>query len=170
MPRTVFFPIPIPQLTCLHRLDDTDEVLADFTHFIENHLTLLILGNFEGANLLFENAHQLCVQPGAHPKQRILWVDDISQLAVIRPKIEEMLIASFPDRTIDFNNLRALSIEPKTQKITYLIYINPELSDNLKDKRKKLSTFQMQRAFNAAIKAIPNPNRPSLNNNQPTSA
>lgn len=162
MPQAIFFPIPIPHLTCLHQLDDTDEVLIDFLQFIDKHITLLILGNFEGSNLLFENAHQLCVQDGAHPSQRILWINDISQLATIRPKIEEILSSSFPERTIDFNNLRALSIVPETQEVTYLMYINPELSDNPKDKRKKLSTFQMQRAFNAAIKAIPNADQPTI--------
>ena len=38
-------------------------------------------------------------------------------------------------------------------KVTYVIFIDPSKSPDPKDKRKKISVFQMQRAFNAAIKA-----------------
>ncbi|MEL6943880.1 MAG: hypothetical protein AAFO82_14560, partial [Bacteroidota bacterium] len=111
----------------------------------------------ENAKVLLENANQLCLQDGAHPNQRVLWINKIEQMAALQSQLVDALKVSFPDKEVDINNIRAFSVVPKTKQIAYIIYIDPSLSPDPKDKRKKLSTFQMERAFKAAIKAMPNP-------------
>lgn len=154
MSETISLPIPIPNLTRLHTLNEIDTIVADLNTFLEDHPSLIVLGNFEDSKILLENAHNLCIEDGAHPKQRVLWINDIDKMAALKDKLEKGLKESFPEREIDINNIRAFSVVPQTQKIAYLIYIDPSLSPNPKDKRKKLSTFQMARAFKAAIKEI----------------
>ncbi|MEM1325541.1 MAG: hypothetical protein AAGI23_06280 [Bacteroidota bacterium] len=158
-------PMPMPTLTRLHCLaEDEEKVVETFELFIDEYITLLILGNFEKADLLLKNANQLCLQDGAHPKQRVLWIKDVSHIAELRPKLEAFIEKKFPERTIDFNNIRALSMSPKTESVSYLIFVDPTATDEPRDKRKKLSTFQMARAFNAAIKDMPNPElEPDIN-------
>ena len=73
-------PMPMPTLTRLHCLaEDEDKVVECFDEFVNEHITLLIIGNFERADLLLKTANQLCLQDGAHPKQRVLWIRDVSQ-------------------------------------------------------------------------------------------
>ena len=115
------------------------------------------MGAFEYSKVLLENANQLCLQDGAHPKQRVLWVNKIEEIATLKPLLDDALKTSFPNKAVDLNNIRAISVVPKTKQIAYIIYIDPSLSPDPKDKRKKQSTFQMERAFKAAIKAMPNP-------------
>ncbi|MEM0994475.1 MAG: hypothetical protein AAF847_20375 [Bacteroidota bacterium] len=157
MPDSTSLPIPIPELTRVHCLNGLDTIIADLNNFLDEHITLVILGTFENSKMLLENANQLCLQPGAHPKQSILWINDIDHLAALRPKFEKAIQDSFPDKEVDLNNIRAASVLPKSKQIAYVIYIDPTKSPDPRDKRKKLSTFQMARAFNAAIKALPNP-------------
>ncbi|MEM9884285.1 MAG: hypothetical protein AAF849_00210 [Bacteroidota bacterium] len=155
MPTSISLPLPIPNLTRVHCLNGLDTIIEDLNTFLDAHITLVILGTFENSKMLLENANQLCLQPGAHPDQRVLWINDIDHLAALRPKFEKAIKNSFPNKEVDLNNIRAASVLPKSKDIAYVIYIDPSLSPDPKDKRKKLSSFQMMRAFNAAIKALP---------------
>ncbi len=150
MPTT--FPIPIPSLTRVHTLNGMETAIEDFDAFLEEHITLLLLGRFEDSTILLEGANKLCTQETAHPKQRILWVNKLEELFTLKTKIEDALKEGFPEKEITFENVRAIAMMPK---VAYVIYVDPSLSPDPKDKRKKISIFQMQRAFNAAIKALP---------------
>ncbi|MEM8527846.1 MAG: hypothetical protein AAGG68_24605 [Bacteroidota bacterium] len=157
MSEKISLPMPMPNLTRLHTFNGLDTIIADLDAFLQEHISLIILGTFENAKILLENANQLCLQDGAHPNQRVLWINKIEQMAALQSQLEEALAKDFPEKEVDINNIRAISVVPKTKEIAYIIYIDPSLSPDPKDKRKKLSTFQMERAFKAAIKAIPNP-------------
>jgi len=153
----ISLPMPLPNLTRLHTFSGLDTIVADLDAFLQEHISLIVLGTFENGKVLMENANQLCLQDGAHPKQRILWIKKIEEMAVLKPQLDKALKTSFPNKEIDMNNIRAISVVPKTKQIAYIIYIDPSESPDPRDKRKKLSTFQMERAFKAAIKAMPNP-------------
>lgn len=150
MPTT--FPMPIPTLTRIHTLNGMDTAIEDFDAFLEEHIALIILGTFENSNILLQGANKLCTQDTAHPKQRVLWINKLEELFTLKTKIEAALKERFPEKEIAFENVRAVSMMPK---MVYVIYVDPSLSPDPKDKRKKISVFQMQRAFNAAIKALP---------------
>lgn len=145
------FPLILPDLTRLHQLNGAENALEELKTFIKQYISLVILGGFENSTLLLSNANKLCIEATAHPKQRILWLKSFEEMFAVRPFLEQTLKESFPDKEIDMDNIRAISFEPTTQKPTYIIYIDPSLSPDPKDKRKRISTFQMQLAFNAAI-------------------
>ncbi len=163
------FPLIKPELTRVHQLNSLETALEEFEQFLKQYVSLIVLGDFENDDLLIGNAHKLCVQQGAHPKQRILWIRSMAQLTALHPKLEAYLKASFPNKEIHLDNIRAIAFEPRTKKAAYLIFVDPSLSDDPADKRKGISTFQMQKAFNAAIKIMPaEEDMPAIDTTQPT--
>lgn len=154
MPTT--FPMPIPTLTRVHTLNELegDNVITDFDAFLEAHVSLVILGKFEEEAVILSDANKICTQNTTHHKLRVLWLDKVEQLVALKPKIQAALDAAYPEKAITFENVRAVTMTPT---INYVIFVNPALSPDPKDKRKRISFFQMQRAFNAATKALTPP-------------
>mgnify|MGYP007037737831 CR=1 FL=1 len=153
MADTKSFPLHFPELTRVNNLDGADTAVEDLKIYISQYLPLIILGTFPNAKDLLTNANMLCTQAGAPPTQRVLWIKDVAIRAAIQPVIDAAIAAGFPDKEYSHDNIRALSMA--SGKAAYLIFVDPALSPEPKDKRKSLSTFQMQRAFNAAIALIP---------------
>lgn len=153
MPIPKSFPIPIPNFTRLHTLDEAESPVEDFTTFLSQFISLVILTDSPEDQLpiLLENANKMCIDETAHPQQRVLWIPKSELRAALQPVLEAVIKAGFPDKLVTFDNVVALSLAPSSGKAAYLIYKDPSLSPDPLDKRKKLSTFQMQRAFNAAI-------------------
>lgn len=151
------FHLPFPTLTRVHSPDGSGDLTQELETFLKEHITLVIFGQFNKSEALLKVANKLCTEDGAHEKQRTLWIRDIKQLSAINPRLEEFLKRDFPDKEIDFNNVRAVSVIPESIKLAYVIYIDPSLSPDPKDKFKKLSAFQMLRAFNKAILGMPQP-------------
>ncbi|NJK84086.1 MAG: hypothetical protein HC912_10090 [Saprospiraceae bacterium] len=145
------FPLIFPELTRLHVLNGTENALEELQIFIKQYISLIVLGAFENSTLLLNNANKLCIEATAHPKQRILWIKGLEEIVTVRPFLEQQLKTAFPEKEINMDNIRAIAFAPTTQQPTYLIYIDPSLSNDPKDKRRRISTFQMQLAFNAAI-------------------
>ncbi|MDZ4679235.1 MAG: hypothetical protein SH848_11340 [Saprospiraceae bacterium] len=149
------FPLHFPTLTRVNNLDGAATAAQDLKIYINQYLPLVILGDFPNAETMLTNADLLCTQAGALPTQRILWLKDEAILAAVMPQLDEAIKFGFPNKAYRYDNIRALSIEPASMKVAYLIFKDPTLSPDPKDIRKSLSTFQMQRAFNAAIELIP---------------
>lgn len=153
------FPLIKPELTRVHQLTSLENAVTEFEQFLKQHVSLVILGKFENSDLLIKNAHKLCTQQGAHPKQRILWIQTPEQIAALRSTIEALIEALIEEdeseQTTGLDNLRAIAFEPTTKKAAYFIYVDPKITGNPKDRRKRMSTFQMQKAFNAAIQIMP---------------
>ena len=149
------FPLHFPTLTRVNNLDGAATAVEDLETYISQYLPLVILGHFPAAQDMLTNANQLCTQPGALPTQRVLWLTDVDILSAVKPQLDAAIKSGFPNKVYNYENIRALSIEPTSGKAAYLIFVDPTLSPDPTDKRKALSTFQMQRAFNAAISLIP---------------
>ncbi len=162
------FPLILPELTRLHQLNSAENVLEELKIFLRQYISLIVLGGFENSTLLLNNGNKLCIEATAHPKQRILWLKSFEEIFVVRPFLERLLKESFPEKEIDMDNVRAISFEPTTQKPAYIIYIDPSLSPDPKDKRRRISTFQMQLAFNAAIAKTISSDSTDNPNHQPT--
>ncbi len=154
----ISLPMPMPTLTRLHSLSSEEEAIVErFDEFIEEYVALVVLGEFERAELILQNANQLCLQDGAHPKQRVLWVKEAEQVAALRPKIEALIQKKYPDHTIDFDNIRAVTVAPNAEKVSYIMYANPRIANDPEGRPKRLSILWMAIAFNQAILDIPNP-------------
>ncbi|MFM9949478.1 MAG: hypothetical protein ACKV1O_16190 [Saprospiraceae bacterium] len=149
------FPLHFPTLTRVNNLDGAATAVEDLKTYINQYLPVIILGDFPDSETMLTNADLLCTQAGALPTQRILWLKDEAILAAVMPQLDAAIKSGFPNKVYSYDNIRALSIEPASVKAAYLIFKDPSLSPDPKDIRKKLSTFQMQRAFNAAIALIP---------------
>ncbi len=149
------FPLHFPTLTRVNNLDGAATAVGDLKTYINQYLPLIILGDFPDPETMLTNADLLCTQAGALPTQRVLWLKDEAILAAVQPQLDAAIKSGFPSKVYSYDNIRALSIEPASGKAAYLIFKDPSLSPDPKDKRKILSTFQMQRAFNAAILLIP---------------
>lgn len=149
------FPLHFPTLTRVNNLDGAATAAEDLKIYINQYLPIVILGDFPDSETMMTNADLLCTQPGALPTQRILWLNDEAILAAVMPLLDAAIKSGFPNKVYSYDNIRALSIEPSSMKAAYLIFKDPSLSPDPKDIRKTLSTFQMQRAFNAAIALIP---------------
>lgn len=153
------FPIPIATLTRVHSLDISDQPVEDLSIFINQYVSLIILSDFPAdpsPPLLLENANSLCTQEGALPQQRVLWVPGTAQQEALKADLAAAIEAGFPGKEFNFDNIVALSLAQGSKQAAYLIFKDPALSPDPSDARKKLSTFQMQRAFNAAILQMPN--------------
>ncbi len=147
MPVPKSFPIPIPDLTRVHELDEAESPAEDLTSFLSQFISLIILTDFppDPPPVLLKTANKLCTQLAAHPLQRVLWIPNSEMQEVLKPMLEAAINAGFPDKSVNFDNVAAICVPPGSGKAAYLIYKNPF------DKRKKLSTFEMQIAFNEAI-------------------
>ncbi len=154
MPVSMSFPIPFPNLTRVNELEGAATAVEDLNTYISQHLPLIILGDFQDTDNLIDNANRLCTQPGALPTQRVLWLRDETTLRAVLPQLDAAIKLGFPGKAYQLDNIRALSIDPKSGRAAYLIFKNPQLSPDPNDSKKSLSTFQMQRAFNAAIAQV----------------
>lgn len=141
------FPMPIPSLTRVHILDEVEAPADDLTTFMSQFISLIVLTDFpdDPQPLLLKTANKLCTQPTAHPLQRVLWIPKAEMQAALKPTLEAAIAAGFPDKEVNFDNVAAISLAPASGKAAYVIYKVPF------DKRKKLSTIEMQIAFNEAI-------------------
>lgn len=148
MPIPKSFPIPIPSLTRVHLLDELESPAEDLNSFLSQFISLIILTDFAEdppPPVLLKTANKLCTQMTAHPLQRVLWIPKAEMQALLKPTLEAAINAGFPDKSVNFDNVAAICVPPGSGKAAYLIYKNPF------DKRKKLSTLEMQIAFNEAI-------------------
>jgi hypothetical protein len=151
------FPLPIPSLTRVHSLDTLDTAAEDLTTFMSQFISVIILTDFSDEPMpdLLVNANKICTDDTAHPLQRVLWIPKEDLQGTLKSTLEAIIKAGFPDKAFTFDNISALSLAPASGKAAYLIYKDPSLSPDPLDKRKKLSTFQIQRAFNNAILQMP---------------
>ncbi len=149
------FPLHFPNLTRVNALDGSATAVEDFKNYLTQYLPIVILGDVEDAQDLMTNADLLCTQAGALPTQRILWVKDEATIEALKAEVQSAIESGFPTKQYSYENIHALSIEPASGKAAYLIYKDPSKSPDPKDSKKGLNTFQLQRAFNAAISLIP---------------
>lgn len=148
------FPIPIPELTRVNTLDKVETAVEDLAVFLKQFIALVILDDFSGKPfppILLKTANKLCTQEGALPLQRVLWISSPDMAAAVKPALEAVIQLGFPNKPFDYENIAALAVEPDSGRAVYLIFKDPSLSPDPEDSDKKLSTLEMQIAFNTAI-------------------
>ncbi len=158
MPTPEFFPIPIPELTRVNTLDKVETAPEDLAVFLKQFIALVILDDFAGKPsppVLLKIANKLCTQIGALPQQQVLWIPDPDMVAAVKPALEAVIQAGFPNKTFAYENIAALAVEPVSGRAVYLIFKDPSLSPDPEDSGKNLSALEMQIAFNTAIILLP---------------
>lgn len=152
---SLLLPIPNPELPRVHSVTNTEQTLTDFKTFIEECVGLVILGDFENSDTLIDSANFLCTQETAPENQRVLWLKTEEEIEQVREVLTAKLKEFRPEEDIPLENVRAVSITPKIGKIAFVIYADPTKAINRRDRRKRMSVFNMQRAFIKAIRMTP---------------
>lgn len=133
------FPLPNPRLTKIHCLEwkkvavDTDTsdtppnedtktpeqvaaLIQDFDAFLAQFITLVVLGKVENESAWRAVTNRMCQAVSAPPTQRVLWIDDETQVSVLQANIEQRIKDSLGD-SVKFEDIRAFSSSPKIEHI-----------------------------------------------------
>lgn len=109
-----------PLLPRIHLLESGASAVVELEHFFtEDHISLLIMGQFEKDLLYMKLANFICVQPGSHPSQRVLWIRDEEIIAIVENGLKARVKMNFPDT--DFSSIRAFTVFPSSGEVAYLI-------------------------------------------------
>ena len=131
------------------KLDEPSKCVAEYQEMIKEYILLVVTNTFkedEDKELLIKRVNDLCIQRGAHSRQRVLLIDQEDVVEQLKPGLNAAIALTSPEDSIE--TVRAFTVSPGSGAVVGLV-------------KDKLSRIDVELAFLDVIDELEKINLPA---------